>query len=74
MQSRNEVMRRRVDNADGRTGRVPNSVSEPALEPANPLIEAMRRAGTSGPGMVLLARRDALLAVKPHELVIGFFR
>eukprot|EP00959_Pyramimonas_sp_CCMP1952_P254718 5320224-Pyramimonas_sp.AAC.1 len=32
IQSRNEVMRRRVENVDGNTGRVSESVSEPAPE------------------------------------------
>eukprot|EP00959_Pyramimonas_sp_CCMP1952_P158657 3318649-Pyramimonas_sp.AAC.1 len=73
MQSRYEVMRGNVENADGSAGRVFDSVSEPALEPANPLLEAMRRAGTSGLGMDLLARREASLAVKPHESLVGFF-
>eukprot|EP00959_Pyramimonas_sp_CCMP1952_P256092 5348958-Pyramimonas_sp.AAC.1 len=62
IQSRNEVMRVRVESADGSTGRVFDSVSEPAPEPAKPLLEAMRRAGTSGPGMDLLARRETSLA------------
>eukprot|EP00959_Pyramimonas_sp_CCMP1952_P356071 7457127-Pyramimonas_sp.AAC.1 len=65
-------MRRRVENVDGSTGSS-DSASEPAPEPANPLLEAMRRAGTSGPGMDLLARREASFAVKPHESLVGFF-
>eukprot|EP00959_Pyramimonas_sp_CCMP1952_P318678 6668272-Pyramimonas_sp.AAC.1 len=33
----------------------------------------MRKAGTSGPGMDLQARRAASLAVKTHESLVGFF-
>eukprot|EP00959_Pyramimonas_sp_CCMP1952_P333120 6975433-Pyramimonas_sp.AAC.1 len=66
-------MRRRVDNADGSMGRDFDSVSGPASEPANPLFEAARRAGTSGPGMDLIACREASLVVKPHESLVGFF-
>eukprot|EP00959_Pyramimonas_sp_CCMP1952_P378610 7930884-Pyramimonas_sp.AAC.1 len=33
----------------------------------------MRRAGTSGLGMDLLARRGPLLPVKPREYLFGFF-
>eukprot|EP00959_Pyramimonas_sp_CCMP1952_P282822 5912027-Pyramimonas_sp.AAC.1 len=66
-------MRRRVENADCRARRGSDSVSEPAPEPANPLLEAMRRTGTSGPGMDLLARREASLAVKPREPIVGIF-
>eukprot|EP00959_Pyramimonas_sp_CCMP1952_P212631 4448947-Pyramimonas_sp.AAC.1 len=71
IRSRSEVMHRRVENADGDTGRVSESVSVPA--PAKPFLESMRRAGTSGPGMDLLARREVSLAVKPHESLVGFF-
>eukprot|EP00959_Pyramimonas_sp_CCMP1952_P192007 4014589-Pyramimonas_sp.AAC.1 len=73
IQSRKEVIRRRFQNVDGSTGRVSDSASEPAPEPANPLLYAMRRAGTSGPGVDLPARREASFAVKPHESVVGFF-
>eukprot|EP00959_Pyramimonas_sp_CCMP1952_P044386 927599-Pyramimonas_sp.AAC.1 len=66
-------MRRRVENADGTTGRDSDSVSEPAAEPANPLLDAVRRARTSGPGMDLLARREASFAVQPHESLVGVF-
>eukprot|EP00959_Pyramimonas_sp_CCMP1952_P037048 775291-Pyramimonas_sp.AAC.1 len=67
IRSRNEVMRRRVENADG-------STAEPAPEPANPLLDATRRARTSGPGMDLLARREASFAVKPHVSLVWFFQ
>eukprot|EP00959_Pyramimonas_sp_CCMP1952_P161595 3379108-Pyramimonas_sp.AAC.1 len=67
IQSRNDLMRRRVENADGSTGWVSDSVSVPAPELANPPFHAMRRAGTSMSGMDLLARREASFAVKPHE-------
>eukprot|EP00959_Pyramimonas_sp_CCMP1952_P264879 5538525-Pyramimonas_sp.AAC.1 len=66
-------MCRGVEHADGRTGRVPDSVSEPAPESAQPLLEAMRRAGTSGPGVDPQAQREDSVAVKPHESLVGFF-
>eukprot|EP00959_Pyramimonas_sp_CCMP1952_P459245 9477930-Pyramimonas_sp.AAC.1 len=53
-------------------GGFPNSVSEPIPEPAIPLLEAARKAGTSGLGMDLLASRTASPAARPYESHVGF--
>eukprot|EP00959_Pyramimonas_sp_CCMP1952_P197155 4123019-Pyramimonas_sp.AAC.3 len=48
IRAREEVMRRRVDSA-----------SEPAPEPASPLLDAWNRSGTTGAGVDVLQRRSA---------------
>eukprot|EP00959_Pyramimonas_sp_CCMP1952_P166121 3471933-Pyramimonas_sp.AAC.1 len=72
MQSRREVMRGGTDRANGAAGRTPDSMSEPAPDPANPLSEAVRGAGASGPGVELLESRRASMAVEPRESIVGF--
>eukprot|EP00959_Pyramimonas_sp_CCMP1952_P389811 8169125-Pyramimonas_sp.AAC.1 len=48
-------------------------MSESDPEAASPLFEAMQRAGASGPSMNLLVSRQASMAVKPREPLVGFF-
>ena len=73
VRGRSEVMRRRLDTGGSSSERRSASMSEPGPEPANSLLEAWERTGTSGSGVDLLQRRAASIAVKSHDSLVGFF-
>ena len=52
IRGREEVMRRRI-----------NSATEPAPEPANPLLEVWNRTGTTGAGVDMVQRRTANISL-----------
>ena len=67
---RGEVMRRRLgqtgsaSSAQGFERQASASASEPAPEPARPLLEAWNRSGTAGSGVNVLQRRTGSVAIE----------
>ena len=72
-------MRRRLDRAglasalQGFEQQAPASASEPAPEPARPLLEAWNRSGTAGSGVNVLQGRMASGADRSNKSLVGFY-